>query len=121
MGFVYYNSNPNGYRIPDCVIRAITLAMNIPYYDVVKLLNKNGKSYHCDLLNKKCYEKLLDYDFKLPHYVGNGKTAEQVANDFYDKILLLRMNGHLSTSIRGKIHDIWDCSQEIITDFWVVN
>lgn len=121
MGFVYYNSNPNGYCIPDCVIRAITLALDIPYYDVVKMLKINGDTYKCDLLNKKCYEKLLDYDFRLPHYVGNGKTAEQVAKDFSDKILLLRMNGHLSTSIYGKIFDIWDCSQELITDFWIVD
>ena len=118
--FKYHNENPNGYHIPDCVIRAIKLALDIPYYDVVMLLQLNGDYYSCDCLNKVCYEKLLDYDYKLPHYIGNGKTAEEVASDFPNDILLLRMEGHLSCSIRGIIHDIWDCSDKIITDFWIV-
>lgn len=121
MAYKYHNENPNGYHIPDCVIRAIKLALNIPYYKVVELLALNGKVFKCDCLNKMCYEKLLDYDFNLPHYKGNGNTANEVANDFKDKTLLLRMQGHLSCSINGIIHDIWDCSDEIITDFWIIN
>ena len=120
MAYKYYNSNPNGYHIPDCVIRAITLATSIPYFKVVELLSENGELFECDCLNKECYEKLLDYDFELPHYLGNGKTAEEVANDFPRDILLLRMRGHLSVSMCGIIFDIWDCSDQIITDFWIV-
>ena len=118
--FVYYNTNPQNYHIPDCVIRAITLALNIPYHKVVNMLHLNGECLNCDMLNVKCYEKLLDYDFKLPHYTSKGKTAEQVASDFPNDILLLRMDGHLSSSICGIIHDIWDCSKEEITDFWII-
>ncbi len=120
MAYEYYNSNPQNYHLPDCVIRAITLAMNIPYEEVVKLLAINGDIYSCDCLNKQCYEKLLDYDFKLPHFKGNGKKAKEVSDDFPDDILILRMEGHLSTSIYGVIKDIWDCSEEIITDFWII-
>lgn len=118
--YQYYNENPNGYHIPDCVIRAITLALNIDYFEVIKMLNLNANEFHCDCLNVKCYEKLLDCDFALPHYKSYNKTAEEVANDFPNNILLLRMNGHLSCSIRGVIHDIWDCSNQEITDFWIV-
>ena len=118
--YKYHNENPNGYHIPDCVIRAITLALNLPYYDVVRYLQDNGNYYSCDLLNKKCYEKLLDLDFDLPHYKGNGRKAKDVALDFSNHILLLRMEGHLSCSIFGVIHDIFDCSNEQITDFWIV-
>lgn len=119
--FKYHNENPNGYHIPDCVIRAITKALNINYYDVVCMLKLNGDMFECDMLNVRCYEKLLDYDFDLPHYIGNGNTAEQVAQDFKNYIVILRMEGHLSVAIYGIIHDIWDCSDEIITDFWVVD
>jgi hypothetical protein len=62
----------------------------------------------------------LDCDFEFPHYVGNGNTVEEVAEDFSDKVLILRMRGHLSVSIFGNIHDIWDCSDEVVTDFWIV-
>lgn len=120
MPYRYYNANPNGYHIPDCVIRAISNAMGITYYDVMKRLHINGEIFKCDDLSVRCYEKLLDYDFCLPHYIGNGKTAKEVAEDFPNNILLLRMDGHLSVSIFGTIEDIWDCSNEIITDFWIV-
>jgi hypothetical protein len=118
--FDYHNENPNGYHIPDCVIRAITLALELDYFEVVKLLHLNAQELQCECLNVKCYEKLLDYDFDLPHYMSFGLTAEEVANDYPDNILLLRMDGHLSCSVCGVIKDIWDCSQEIITDFWIV-
>lgn len=116
----YFNSNPNGYHIPDCVIRAITLATGLEYYNVVELLHQNGQELNCDCLNVQCYEKLLDYDFMLPHYYGCGKTAAEVAQDFPENTLLLRMEGHLSCSICGDIFDIFDCSDEYITDFWIV-
>lgn len=118
--FIYSNENPNGYHIPDCVIRAITKALAIGYYEVVRMLNHNACEFQCDCLNVKCYEKLLDYDFALPHYQSYGLTAQEIADDYKDHILLLRMDGHLSCSIYGDIHDIWDCSNEIITDFWIV-
>lgn len=111
----------NGYHIPDCVIRAIALATGIGYYAIVKMLNSNGEIFECDCLNVRCYEKLLDYDLKFRHLEGNGNTAKEVARDFPNDILLLRMDGHLSCSICGEIWDIWDCSDEVITDFWIVN
>lgn len=118
--FIYYNHNPNGYHIPDCVIRAISTATGLSYYDTIHKLKTNGNIFQCDELCKCCYEKLLDYDFGLPHYKGNGESAATIAEDFPDNILLLRMSGHLSCSMFGNIVDIWDCSDEIITDFWIV-
>ena len=119
--FKYHNENPNGYHIPDCVIRAITTATNLSYYDVIKMLKINANYFQCDELCVCCYEKLLDYDFNFEHYISKDKTAKEVAEDFSDEIILLRMDGHLSVSIYGVIHDIWDCSDEIITDFWRVD
>lgn len=118
--FVYHNSNPNGYHIPDCVIRAISTATGLSYYDVIYKLKLNSIIYQCDELCVRCYEKLLDYDFNLPHYNGDGVLAEYIAMDFPNDILIIRMEGHLSVSMYGTILDIWDCSKEPVTDFWIV-
>ena len=118
--YKYHNENPNGYHIPDCVIRAITTATGLSYYDVICKLKRNGDLFQCDELNVRCYEKLLDIDFDLPHYVCENKKAYQVAEDFRDNIILIRMEGHLSVSVYGCIYDIWDCSEEFVTDFWIV-
>lgn len=48
------------------------------------------------------------------------KTLKEIADKFCNEILLLRIDGHLTTSVKGTIYDIWDCSNEIVTDFWVI-
>lgn len=118
--YKYHNENPNGYHIPDCVIRAITTATGMSYYDVISKLKINGDIFCCDELNVRCYEKLLDYDLGLEHYKVEGKTSEEVAFDFINDIVIIRMDGHLSVSIYGVIHDIWDCSEELVTDIWII-
>lgn len=121
MPFRYYNENPNGYHIPDCVIRAITLALDIDYYEVVKLLHLNAQEFQCDCLNVNCYEKLLDIDFNLPHYKSYGKSVEEIALEYPNNILIIRIMGHLTASVDGIIYDIWDCCNEEATDFWVID
>ena len=118
--YIYHNENPQNWHVPDCVIRAITLALNIGYYEVVKMLDKNAQELSCECLNVRCYEKLLDEDLCFPHFVSKGRTAEEVANDFPNNTLLLRMEGHLSVSICGIIYDIFNCSSEEIVEFWIV-
>lgn len=120
MDYKYYNRNPNGYRVPDCVTRAISTAMDIPYYDVMTLLKANAIIYDCEELCVCCYEKILDNDFYLPHYYGNGRTVREIIDDFPDNTLILRMDGHLSCAVSSTLLDIFDCSEEIVTDFWIV-
>ena len=119
--YKYYNNNPDNEKLSDCVIRAMTLALDIDYYDIVSLLYENGEKYKCHPLSVDCYGKLLDEYFGLKHYTGYGKTIGEISKEFKDNILLVRTNGHLTTSMYGNICDIWDCSDKIATDFWIIN
>lgn len=121
MSFKYHNENPYQLRLQDCVTRAISRALNIDYFDVVVMLYQNGKFNECDDLCVGCYSKLLTHDFKLPCYYGNGKTVQEVAEDFPDKILLIRIDQHLTTSRYGEIEDTWDPSYKIVDRFWIVD
>ena len=120
MPFKFFNRNPYGDKIGDCVIRAISTALGIDYYEVAYMLRQNGRFYECEELCVDCYEKLLTHDFQLPCFRGCGRTAREVASDFPNDTLILRMVGHLSTSINGNIVDTWDCSDKIVTQFWIV-
>ena len=120
MAFVYYNANPDNLKLPDCVIRAIQLAMDIPYSEVVMLLRNNADYYNCNELCVCCYEKLLDNDFKLPHFIGNGLTVDEIAKRSPNNTLLIRMDSHITCAINGVVFDIFDCTNEIVTDFWIV-
>ena len=120
MAYRYHNQNTYQLTLPDCVARAISRALGIDYFNVVIMLYQNGKFNECNELCVGCYSKLLTHDFKLPCYKGNGKTVEQISNDFPDKILLLRVDQHLTTARYGEIEDIWDPSDEIVDRFWIV-
>ena len=116
----YENVNPDGLNLPDCVTRAISKALNIPYFEVAFMLRQNGQFYKCEELCVDCYEKLLSQDFQLPCFRGQGRTAQEIANDFPNDTLILRMVGHLSCSVNGIIRDTWDCTDKVVTQFWVV-
>lgn len=118
--FSYLNVNPHGDIKGDCVVRAISFALDLDYYDVVDMLIRNSNYFNCNLLVRDCYSKILTIDFNLPEYDGQGLSVEQLASEFRDNILIMRTEGHLTCSKYGIIYDIWDCSDEIVDKFWVV-
>ena len=117
--FIYYNANPKDEKVGDCVIRAISLALDIDYDIVVKLLINNSKYFNCDLLVKDCYAKLLE-DLGFKCYDGRGYTVKEIAEDLFDKKLLLRIDGHLTCAMRGDIVDTWNTSYEPVDVFWII-
>lgn len=119
--FVYYNANPNNEKIGDCVVRAISTALGIEYYKVLDMLYNNSNYFNCDMLVKDCYKKIFD-DYGLIEYTPNvKKTVREVANDFKDDILIIRIPGHLTVSVYNCVMDVWDCSDETVDTFWVVS
>lgn len=119
--FIYYNANVLGIESDDCVARAISLALNIPYTKAIDLLYKNGNKNTCDLLNFSCYEKILNDDLKLFKYNGEGYTISEIANKFPNNKILARCNGHLTCIINNNWYDLFDCGNMKCTDFWIIN
>lgn len=119
--FIFLNVNPLGLKEQDCVIRAISLATGVEYQEVIDLLVKTGYSQSCESLCVCCYSYLLNDYFKFKKIEVKNQTAKDLAKIHPYGIYLIRMDGHLSTLINGKVYDIWDCSNEIITDCWKVD
>ena len=117
--FKYWNINPDGESTGDCVIRAISLALNEDYYDTIGDLIKNSDYFNCDLLVKECYSNMLD-SLGFKRYDGMGRTVKEVAEDFYNDKLIIRIEGHLTCSLYGDIYDIWNPSSEIVDCFWII-
>lgn len=119
--FVYYNANPNKQEIGDCVIRAMSLALDLDYFEVVNMLYYGSNFFNCDMLVRECYEKILEDEFKLERIKPKTyKTVQEVATEYSDNILLIRIKGHLTCSMYGRIYDIWDCSNEQVDVFWII-
>ena len=124
MGFVYYNINPYGLREEDCVCRAITLAceltLGLDYEDIQNKLYYTSQLLECEELCVCCYKFLLDKVFEFPRIDCGGSTVGEFAEKNPKGIFIVRMAGHLSIIVRGNVHDIWNCSDRVITHCWQV-
>lgn len=116
--FQYYNAEPSGEKLQDCVIRAISLALQTPYYRIVKLLNMNGEFYSCDEISLYCYEKLLE-NLGFKKQDAYNRKVSDIAQ--LGSVVLIRIPGHLTCSIDGVVFDIWDCSDKETDCYWVID
>ena len=119
--YKYFNRRPDGSHLQDCVCRAISTATGLKYETVENLLDMSADYYGCDKLYVGCYSKLLSNVFRYEKYYCEVPiTVNALVNTYKDKRLIIRVQGHLTSSIFGTLLDIWDCSEEIVDCFWVV-
>lgn len=114
--FRQYNNNPNGYKIGDCVIRAIATAedrswsdiyidlclqgylmSDLPSSNAVWNAYLNNKGYIREFIHNDCSECYTIQDFIAEHPVG---------------IYIIGTGTHATVIIDGILYDTWDCGGE---------
>lgn len=120
--FHFINLNPLDEIEEDCVCRAITLVTQDDYYEIDKKLYLVSELYDCDKLCVCCYKFLLDnyYGFPRMRIEPFSMTVNEFVDYYNYGTYLLRLDGHLTACIDGKIQDTWDCGDELIEIAWVV-
>ena len=118
---MYFNARPDREREEDCVCRAITVATGLRYETIEKLLAMIGDYFDCDELFVECYARLLEDIFGYKSVkCFHAETVEDIARDYPNNKVLIRINGHLTVAMFSLILDTWDCSQELADRFWIV-
>ena len=119
--YKYYNRNPKRVHLQDCVCRAISTATGLCYEAVNNLLDLIANEYDCEKLCICCYHHLLDETLCYHKEDCNFKrTVKEIASDYSNNRLILRIDSHLTSAINGTILDIWDCSDELVDCFWII-
>lgn len=118
--YKFYNANPAGLLENDCVCRAISDALDLDYNYVLHKLYLIGELFECESLNICCYHHLLEQVFGLIPNDAQGKTVQEIVEEFPNDILLIRLNGHLTMAECGTVYDLWDCRDEIADIFWII-
>lgn len=119
--FFYHNVNPDKSIEEDCVTRAISLASKIPYKAVTKLLNTTAEENNCDKLCVCCYRFLLEDTLGYRLMFPKGyKRVKDIAEEYNNNTIIVRINGHLTACVYGVCVDIWDCTEEEVDCFWIV-
>ena len=115
--FMYYNPSPCHKDVGDCVIRAISKAMNYGWERTYIELAIQGFMM-CDMpsanhvwgmyLKEKGFKRHLIHD----DYVGDY-TVGDFCKDHPEGVYVLALSSHVVTVVDGDIYDTWDSSYEI--------
>ena len=116
--YIFYNPNPEGKSVGDCVVRAITKLLNKTWEQVYTELCLQGfisgdmpssNSVWITYLKNKGYKKYL-----IPDSCPDCYTVADFAADNPIGTFLLGTGEHVVIAIDGNYYDSWDSGKEIV-------
>lgn len=127
MQFIKYNANPYGIKTGDCVIRAISTALNTSwakvYKEMLEVALETGYAISCtenytEYLKRKGFEKQ-----KMPKKSNGGKYR---LHEFIDEladpngVYVVNICNHATCVDRKTIYDLWDCRNKCVLNYWKI-
>ena len=127
--FHYYNANPHNKFTDDCVIRALSTAMNQSWEQTFNELCKISVKYGLMPTDIKCYGRYLKEKGWIKHsqprksdnskYTGKEFVKKVLINTSQHVNVIAHIGGHhIVAVINGKINDTWDCTNGCIGNYW---
>lgn len=128
--FHYYNANPKNRLTTDCVIRALSTAMEQDYNKTVMELAEMQCKTGYDNGDTKLIEKYLQskgwVKNKQPRkddntkYTGKEWCEEvQTHRHWYSPYMIANIGGgHIVAIMFGQVYDTWDCTHKCIGNYW---
>ncbi len=115
--FVFDNPNPQGSFVGDCVIRALSIAMNKSWYDVYTDLTVTGLSMSdMPSSNRVWAEYLKNKGWKrhvIPDTCPYCYTVRDFAGEHFKGSYILGTGTHAIAVVDGNYMDIWDSGDEV--------
>lgn len=126
-----YNANSRGNRSPDCVKRGLSLAFDIPYNEMGKLLNQKMKELRYDAWNRTPVFKRVIEDLGGGMRISveeSGVTVDDFADQHPSGIYIVLCGAkddgsttHLVTIRDGKIWDSWNSKRYFVESYWEID
>lgn len=127
--FHYHNANPkNRKQAGDCVYRAVSFALNIPWEMALKDLCDMARVICYAPADKKTVERYIKNTYnilmeKQPRKDDNTKyTLKEFALEHrHSKSrFLVSVANHMTVVFQGKVWDTWDCSNYTVGNYWEI-
>ena len=122
MAYKYYNPNPAGQRVGDCVIRAISKLTGQDWEQTYIGVAVQGYiSYDMPSSNAVWAEYLRRRGFRrfvIPDTCPDCYTVKDFCIDNPQGAFLLATGSHVVTVIDGDYYDAWDSGAEVPIYFW---
>lgn len=122
MSFVSVNPNPCGSYVGDCVVRALSLALDKNWYEIYIELSIQGFVL-CDMpsSNRVWGELLKSYGFHrhiVPDTCPECYTMRDFAGEHFKGTYVVGTGTHVVCIKDGTILDSWDSSEETPIYYW---
>ena len=122
MAYMEFNNNPIGVKVGDCVVRAVSKALNMGWEAAYISLAMNGLQMGDMPSSDAVWGALLrQHGFKraaIPDTCPQCYTAEDFCEDNPEGVFVLAFGGHVAAVIDGVIYDSWNSSKEIPQYVW---
>lgn len=131
--FHFYNANPHNKYTGDCVIRALSTALDKSWEIVVRELTELGLKYGYVLTDTALYDRYLKLNGWIKHaQPRDSDNKKYICREFchllsgyadknseLKKVIAHLGTGHIAAIIDFKVYDIWDSSIEYVGNYWV--
>ena len=123
--FHYHNANPKNKRTCDCVYRALSVAMNKPWKDIMMEMTEMACHYgyvpsDIVLINK--YLKKNGWvKHKQPKFLDGKRVQGRIfAHSLHegDVVIANIGAGHITVFKKCRVWDTWDCSGRCVGNYW---
>lgn len=122
--YCYCNKNPQKKDVSDCVVRSIAFATERHWTIVFLELVRYAIAFCCMPNDSPAYEAYLrDLGWKKhkqPIYKGRCITGRTFLRRIRRKSDIIVSIGkqHMTVIHNGKFRDTWDCSNEVVGNYW---
>ena len=118
------NPNPQHKEVPDCVVRAITIALNRRWIDVYDDLCALGRREFnmpsADAVWGKYLYQMGFEPFLLPETCPKCITIRAFSQMFTRGTYIIGTGSHAVAVVNGDYYDSWDSGNEIPSFFWKI-
>lgn len=116
------NPNPGHKEVPDCVIRAIAIALGMSWLDVYDDLYLIGRREYNVTVDDRVWGKYLYMKgfvpFRLPESCPWCTTVKRFCRMYPRGTYIIGTGNHAIAVIDGNYYDSWDSGDEIPSFFW---
>lgn len=120
--YEYWNPSPNGSRVGDCAVRALSKILGTDWETAYTMLCLKGFS-RFDMPNSNAVinSVLAEHGFRrdiIPNTCPDCYTMEDFSKDHPAGRFVAGTGDHVVAVIDGVIYDSWDCSNEVPIFYW---
>ncbi|MBO7133823.1 MAG: hypothetical protein J6W06_06685 [Bacteroidales bacterium] len=122
MSYIYFNPNPSGKRVGDCVIRAISRLTGSSWETTyIGIATKGYEMFDMPSSNAVWAEYLKERGYRrvvIPDTCPQCYSVREFCHDNPKGRYLLATGSHVVTAIDGDYYDAWDSGAEVPVYFW---